>query len=129
MEEEMILKMSLCSKEWFDKQDLNISDIEREDIRNLTKGSPRIGSVDLYPVIDTYAVFIVDKEISLSDDIYPSVLQMASLLKGMEGISKEVEVSLNGFETTETIRGAILEVLKLLIPQYNYIYREGRENL
>ena len=129
MEEEMVLRMSFCSKEWFDKQDLNISDIEREDIKNITKGFPCIGSVDLYPVIDTYAVFIVDKEISLSDDIYPSVVKMASLIKGMEGISKEVEVFLHGFEVTETIQGAILDVLKLLIPEYNYIYKEGRENL
>lgn len=129
MEEEMKLKVNFCSKEWFDKQDIKISDIERENMENITKGSPCIGSVDLYPVIDTYAVFIVDKEISLSDDIYPSALQLASLLRDTEGISKEVEVSLNGFEVTETIRGAILEVLKLLIPDYDYIYKEGREIL
>ena len=131
--EEMILKVSFCSKAWFDKHQADISiisDTEKEKLANITRGVPCIVAVDEYPTIDMYAVIPNNSgEISLSDDIYANAVEMASLLNDIDGISNEVEVSLNGFNVTGAIREAILEVLKLLIPKYTYTYKEGRESL
>jgi hypothetical protein len=125
MDEEMILKINFCTKSWIDGKDdsINICDTEKERLRNIKRGIPCIvANGDKFPEIWMYAVFPDCKEVSLSDDIYPNIVEMANLLKDIDGISKDVSVRLEGFKLNETIQGAIIEVLKLLIPQYKYHY-------
>ena len=124
MKEEMILKVSFCSKGWFleNADTTKTSDTEKESLDNLERGNPCIIAMDKYPVIDVYAVFPDCKEISLSNDIYPNIVEMAVLLKDIEDISNRVEVSLNGFDPGDTIKHAILEVLVTLMPQFTFYY-------
>ena len=126
MEKEMILKVSFCSKSWVENNlDMDrLSDIESEKLSTFDRGEPCIISVDNYPNIEVVGTFPDCSEISLSDDIYPNIVEMASIMKNIDDIQEEVTVSFGGVEPSEGIKVAVLDVLKLLMPRYSYSLSE-----
>ena len=125
MDEEMNLKVVFCSKTWYDSNvQITPSECEKESLRNITRGKACIMSEDNYPEMDIYALTPDPKEFSLSDDVYPNIVEIASFMHDCDYISKMATVSVKGVDCHDSLKQAILEVMKLLIPQFDYTYEE-----